>query len=433
MSAPSYSAQAAWPAPTARGPLAATVALPGSKSLTNRELVLSALADGGSVLRRPLLARDTVLMVDALRALGAGITIDRDTIEVLPGPVRGGTTIDCGLAGTVMRFVPPVAALADRPVTFDGDARARARPMAATIGSLRALGVGVDDDDRGTLPFTTAGNGSVGGGSLVLDASQSSQFVSGLLLSAPKFDDGLDLAHRGDRLPSLPHIDMTVAALRARGVDVETDGARWRVAPGPIAGRDVVIEPDLSNAAPFLAAALVAGGSVTVLDWPARTTQIGDSLPGWLEAFGASVDRGAGLTVHGAGVAAGPLAAVDLDLHAGGELAPTLVGLAAFAAGTSRFTGIGHLRGHETNRLAALATELTAIGCSVVEDADGLTVTPGPLAATGRAWQVYGDHRMVTTGALIALAVEGLGIDDLDAATKTLPDFAGLWTAMMRR
>jgi 3-phosphoshikimate 1-carboxyvinyltransferase len=437
MRAPTYS-DSPWRAPVASSPLSATVTLPGSKSLTNRELVLSALAVGPSTLERPLAARDTDLMVQALVSLGTGIerTATGD-LRITPGPLHGDVAVDCGLAGTLMRFLPPVAALADGPVRFDGDERARARPMATTITALRDLGVEVEDEDRGTLPFTVFGAAGVDGGPLLLDASQSSQFVSGLLLAGPRFGRGLDLQHRGARLPSLPHIEMTVDVLDRRGVGVHAEvrppDARWTVQPQPIAGRRVAIEPDLSNAAPFLAAALVAGGTVTVTGWPQRTTQVGDRLRQWLPAFGASVRReGDALVVDGGGgVREAPLSAVELDLAEGGELAPTLVGLAAFADGPSTFTGIGHLRGHETDRLAALATELTAVGATTEETEDGVVVRPGRLAASGRPWRVYGDHRMATTGALLGLAIGGLTVDDVAATAKTLPEFAGLWTRML--
>ncbi|GAA4737225.1 3-phosphoshikimate 1-carboxyvinyltransferase [Amnibacterium soli] len=428
--------EAVWPAPVAPGPLAATVRLPGSKSLTNRELVLSALADGPSVLRAALIARDTELMLAALGALGVGVERDGEAVRVSPAPLRGGVAIDVGLAGTLMRFLPPVAALADGDVRFDGDERARQRPMATTVGSLRALGVDVDDEGRGTMPFTVRGTGRVGGGPVAIDASGSSQFVSGLLLSGARFEHGIEVEHRGARLPSLPHIDMTVDALARRGVPVDAavgDGAaRWTVPPHAIAGRDLVIEPDLSNAAPFLAAALVAGGAVHVPDWPESTTQVGDRLREWLAAFGGRVERrDGGLTVSGDGVAAASLRPVDLDLGEGGELAPTLVGLAALADGTSTFTGIGHLRGHETDRLAALVAELGAVGITASETEDGLVVEGGRPVAGDRPWRSYADHRIATTGALLGLATPGLAVEDVATTAKTLPGFVDLWQRML--
>jgi len=430
-----------WRAPLAVSRLSAVLSLPGSKSLTNRELVLSALADSPSTLHAPLWSRDSELMIEGLRALGTGF--ERvpgsggfgDDLRVTPAAeLLGSTTIDCGLAGTVMRFLPPVAALALGPTTFDGDEYARRRPMAGVIHGLQALGVDLDDDRRGTLPFTVHGTGSVGGGELEIDASASSQFVSALLLSAPRFDRGLDLRHSGERLPSLPHIEMTIATLAARGVEVDTpETGRWTVAPTPIKGIHVDIEPDLSNAAPFLVAALVAGGSVTISGWPAATTQVGAQLIDLLPRFGARVERdGDRLTVH---APPSPTAdsrgirGVDLDLSEAGELVPNLVALAAFADSPSTLTGIGHIRHHETDRLAALATELNALGGRVTELDDGLRIEPAPLH--GGPWRAYADHRMATTGAIVGLAVPGVIVDDIASTGKTLPQFTALWEQLL--
>lgn len=419
-----------WTAPAASAPLDARLVIPGSKSLTNRELVLSALADGPSRLTAPLRARDTELMADALRALGT--TVSADLGEIVPGALRGGAHLDAGLAGTVMRFIPPVAALAEGAVTIDGDEHARKRPMATTIDALRALGVRVDDEGRGALPFTIHGDGGVEGGELTIDASASSQFVSGLLLAAPRFRDGLVLRHAGERLPSMPHIEMTIAALAARGVEVSSpEPATWVVAPGPIAARDLVIEPDLSNAGPFLAAALLAGGRVTIAHWPAETTQVGRLFAELLPRFGATVTLGAdGLTVDGGpGILGGrTFPGVDLDLSEGGELAPTFAALAALATTPSRITGIAHLRGHETDRLAALAADLNGLGADVTEQPDGLAFSPAPLH--GGPWRAYADHRMATTGALVGLVVPGVVVDDIATTSKTLPEFPELWAEL---
>jgi 3-phosphoshikimate 1-carboxyvinyltransferase len=343
--------------------------------------------------------------------------------------LEGGTFIDCGLAGTVMRFVPPIAALALGPVAFDGDESARRRPMRTTIDSLRALGVEVNDDGRGRLPFSLYGTGTVAGGAIEVDASQSSQFVSGLLLAGARFENGLQLTHTGDTLPSMPHIEMTIATLAGRGVTVESPTpGQWNIAPGTIAGGSVDIEPDLSNAAPFLVAALIAGGTVTITGWPDETTQVGAHLEQLLPLFGATVSRRDGnLTVDGgAGLIGGAtISGVDLDLSLGGELAPALVALAALADGPSRITGIGHLRGHETDRLAALAAEINALGGSVTELDDGLAIDPRPLH--GGLWHSYEDHRMATAGAIIGLAISGVLIDDIATTAKTLPQFPELW------
>lgn len=438
-----------WAAPTATGPLAASLRLPGSKSLTNRELVLSALAVAPTLLRAPLASRDSSLMIDALRALGVRIEQVDGPIEsghgesgrqsghgefgpdllVTPGELLGGGSISCGLAGTVMRFLPPVAALALGPVAFDGDASARRRPMRTMIDALRALGVEVNDDGLRSLPFSLYGTGEVLGGDLQIDASASSQFVSGLLLSAPRFTTGLRLRHAGASLPSLPHIDMTIQCLAARGVAVENpEPGYWIVPPGEIAGGEIVIEPDLSNAAPFLVAAIVAGGTVTVQGWPERTTQVGADLARLLPLFGATTSRGGGtLTVDGGrGIRGGNrVPGVDLDLSTAGELAPAIVALAALASTPSRITGIAHLRGHETDRLAALAAEVNGLGGRVSELADGLVIEPAPLH--GGLWHTWEDHRMATAGAIIGLAVEGVEIEDIGTTAKTLPQFPELW------
>ncbi|MER3389492.1 MAG: 3-phosphoshikimate 1-carboxyvinyltransferase [Microcella sp.] len=430
----------AWRAPRASRPLRARLSLPGSKSLTNRELVLAALADGTSVLKRPLISRDTELMIEALRSLG--VTIERVEGEGAFGPdlritppdeLSGSTTIDCGLAGTVMRFLPPVAALSLGPVAFDGDDAARRRPMRTTIESLRALGVDVNDDGRGSLPFSLWGSGAVQGGELSIDASSSSQFISGLLLAAPRFERGLVLRHTGERLPSLPHIAMTIETLRRRGVQVDNpEPGLWAVLPGPIAATETVIEPDLSNAAPFLVAALVAGGTIAIEGWPRSTTQVGADLEHLLPLFGARVHRdGSALVVDGgAGVCGGAsVPGVDIDLSTGGELAPALVALATLASGPSTFRGIEHLRGHETDRLSALVAEITAIGGSARELEDGVSVTPSPLH--GGPWRAYEDHRMATAGAIVGLAVDDVTIDDIGTTAKTLPQFPELWQRML--
>jgi 3-phosphoshikimate 1-carboxyvinyltransferase len=419
-----------WAAPTPAGPVEAVVSVPGSKSLTNRLLVLAALASGPSTIRQPVRARDTGLMADALRALGTGIVpagVDGQDWLVTPAPLRGPATVDCGLAGTVMRFVPPVAALADGPVGFDGDPRARQRPMAQSVASLRALGVSIDDGGRGALPFTVHGQGSVTGGPVQIDASSSSQFVSALLLAGARYETGVDVRHRGARVPSMPHIAMTVSQLRARGVAVDDAGPdRWAVAPGPVAALDCVVEPDLSNAAPFVAAALVTRGRVRVRDWPLQTDQAGDRLRHVLAAFGARVTRdGDDLVVEGER----PLEGVSLDLHDVGELTPVVAALCALAASPSELSGIAHLRGHETDRLAAIATEISRLGGRVDEEPDGLRIEPRRLHE-GR-WRTYADHRMAHAGAVIGLVVPGVEVENVATTAKTFPGFAQAWERLV--
>jgi 3-phosphoshikimate 1-carboxyvinyltransferase len=416
---------AVWKTSHRRAPVDAVVSLPGSKSITARALILAALADGPSRLVRPLRARDTDLMAAALRALGTGIADDGLDWLVTPQPLRGPAEIDAGLAGTVLRFLPPVAALASGPVRLDGDPRLRERPNAGLIDGLRKLGVDVHDGGRGRAPFTVHGTGQVRGGAVTVDASESSQVVSGLLLAAARFDDGLDLAVTGD-VPSMPHVEMTVTTLREHRVEVIATDRGWRVSPGPIAARDAVVEPDLSNAAPFLAAALVTGGQVTVRDWPEATTQPGAQLDRLLASMGAQVTRTPdGLQVTGGGTIA-PLVA---DLGEVGELTPVLAALCALAAGPSRLTGIGHLRGHETDRLQALDEVLTAVGARVEQLPDGLVIEPGRRRPA--RLDSYADHRMVHAAAVLGLAIDGVEVTDPGAVAKTLPDFVDRWAGLL--
>jgi 3-phosphoshikimate 1-carboxyvinyltransferase len=426
-----------WSAPLAQGPVHGVVAAPGSKSVTNRALLLAALSGGPASVSGAPASRDTALMVGALRALGVPIEVDGEqvTIGAYDG-LRGGGTVDCGLAGTVMRFVPPAAALANGPVAFDGDERARERPLATVLDALRALGARVDGDG---LPFTLHGTGGLPGGDVVIDASASSQFVSGLLLSGARYDKGVTVHHDGKPVPSLPHIAMSVAMLREAGVDVDdwTDarsaGATrgepntWRVAPGAIRPRAWAVEPDLSNAAVFLAAAAVTGGRVTVAGWPEGSTQPGAEILSVLAKAGCAVEPGPeGMTVTGPATLDG----VDVDLHDASELTPTVAAVAALAAGPSRIRGVAHIRGHETDRIAALAAEIGALGGDVTETPDGLAIRPAALH--GGPWRAYADHRMATAGALVGLAVPGVEVDDIGCTAKTIPDFPARWADLVR-
>ena len=419
-----------WGAPTPRTAVTARVSLPGSKSLTNRALVLAALSDAPSVVRGALRSRDTLLMAKALTSLGATVDPAGEDWPVSPGPMQGPAIVDCGLAGTVMRFVPPVAALATGPVAFDGDEQARTRPMGEILRALAAVGVDLDDDGSAALPFTVRGTGAVRGGSVTIDASASSQFVSALLLAGACYDRGVDVRHAGGpagSVPSLPHVEMTVAALRAHGVEVDdAEPDRWVVHPGPVHAVDVTIEPDLSNAAPFLAAGAVTGGTVTVADWPESTTQAGDALRDVLEQMGARVTRGPdGLSVSGQG----PLSGVDLDLHDVGELTPAVTALCALAESPSVLRGVAHVRGHETDRLSALATELGRLGGDVQEREDGLVIRPAPLH--GGVFHTYADHRMAHAAVILGLAVPGILVEDVATTGKTFPGFAEAWSRLV--
>jgi 3-phosphoshikimate 1-carboxyvinyltransferase len=417
-----------WSAPAATGPIDAVVALPGSKSMTNRALILAALAGEPTLVRRPLRSRDTLLMAGALRALG--VSVDETPAatggdwRITPGELRGPATLDVGLAGTVMRFVPPIAALATGEVFFDGDPYARTRPMGPILAAMRALGADVDGD---ALPFTVRGAGAVSGGSVTIDASGSSQLVSGLLLAAPRYTKGVEVRHEGPPVPSGAHLAMTVRMLRDAGASAEAGDDVWRVLPGGLRGGEIDIEPDLSNAAPFLAAALVAGGQVTVRDWPAETTQPGDALRQLLGEMGGTVAYEAGdLTVRGTGTITG----IDVNLGDVSELSCVIAALAALADGPSRLRGIGHMRGHETDRLAALTAEINGLGGDVRELPDGLQIRPRPLR--GGVFHTYDDHRMVMAGAVLGLAVPGIEVENLATVGKTLPEFGDLWAEMLR-
>ncbi|HEY5843394.1 MAG TPA: 3-phosphoshikimate 1-carboxyvinyltransferase [Mycobacterium sp.] len=424
--------QPMWTAPSVCAPVHACVTVPGSKSLTNRTLILAALAaaqgQGTSTISGALRSRDTDLMIGAVRTLGLTVDGDADDLTVSGAlSPAAGARVDCGLAGTVLRFVPPVAALSRSVVEFDGDEQARARPIAPLLDALRTLGVGVDGD---AMPFSVTGTGSVRGGRVEIDASSSSQFVSGLMLSGPAFTDGLTIVHTGTSVPSAPHIAMTVAMLRQAGVEVD-DGTpnRWQVCPGTVAARHWEVEPDLSNAVPFLAAAVVSGGTVRIAGWPTPSLQPAGTILDILTLANATAAQtDSYLEVKGA---VGGYSGFDVDLHDVGELAPAVAVLAALAVpgAVSRLRGIAHLRGHETDRLAALSAEINGLGGDCRETDDGLLITARPLHAG--TWHAYADHRMATAGAIAGLQVPGVEVDDIASTSKTLPDFPGLWSDML--
>lgn len=441
-----------WNAPVARNSLAATVEIPGSKSLSNRYLILAALSSTPTVLKGLLISRDTELMMKALEALGVGIEPDTEiatTVRVVPptsGRFNGNTSVFCGLAGTVMRFVPGLALFADGPVHFAGDEQASGRPMKPVLDGLEQLGASVEyQGEIGRLPFTVtppveggpSSGDNAGPAEVAIDSSGSSQFVSGLLLIASRLPHGLHLKHTGEKLPSMPHINMTVADVTAAGGRIRSASVgEWEVEPASLdLPENVVVEPDLSNAAPFLGAALIAGGSVSVPNWPENTTQPGALLPGILEKFGATVSYSfdsAGrrvLTVTSDGHILG---LGDLDLSAAGEIAPSIAALTVFADAPTALTGIAHLRGHETNRLLALVTEINRIGGHAVETDDGIEVTPIAADQMHRSnMETYADHRMATFAAMIGLRVDGTGVINVETTRKTLPNFVGMWTALL--
>lgn len=433
-----------WIAPIASKEISATITIPGSKSVMNRALILAALAESPSRLIRPLRSRDTELMSKALRALGVGITESKNSSgeevwEVRPAPLFGPASIDVGNAGTVMRFMLPVAALAKGLINFDGDPRSHERPLGPLIKALEDLGVLIDHKNRYALPLLINGSGVVHGGEISVDASKSSQFLSALLLAGPGMRDGITLKNSGDSLPSQPHIDMTIAMLRDFGgaVEVTEDVGRevWRVRPGRLVGRELVIEPDLSNAAPFMAAPMICGGSVTIRDWPKATTQPGDRLREIFSRMGAKIEFVDSSDVRGLKVSGtGEIRGIEIDLHDEGELTPSIAALAALANSPSYLKGIGHLRLHETDRLAALAREINALGGRVSEEEDALRIEPAKLKLnpSENLFHTYEDHRMATAGAIIGLALPGLVVENIETTRKTLPDFPGLWSSILK-
>ena len=412
-------------------PINAKVSVPGSKSATNRALILAAISKTPSVLRKPLFSRDTDLMVKGLKSLGCKIveikTSEGFDYHVTPRQLTGPIQIDVGNAGTVMRFLPPIAAMATGLIYFDGDARSHERPLEPVIKALEQLGVSIEHGNKYRLPLTLNGSGHVKGGEVEIDASASSQFVSALLLLGPATDNGITVKHIGKSLPSLPHIEMTIQMLKQFGAVVEVDKNIWSVKSGSLTGQDLTIEPDLSNAAPFMAAAMICGGSVEILDWPKSTTQPGDQLRNIFASMGARIEQtGEGLKIS----AGSAINGIDIDLHDVGELTPSIAAVAALASSQSTLRGIAHLRLHETDRLAALANEINNLGGDVTEGPGELLIKPAKLVAS-QIFKSYEDHRMATAGAIIGLAVKDLSVENIETTKKTLPDFPGMWQEML--
>lgn len=426
-----------WSAPFRGGltsvgePVNAKITIPGSKSATNRALILAAIAKTPSRLRKPLSSRDADLMVKGLQSLGCKIneikTEQGFDYQITPHKLSGPTQIDVGNAGTVMRFLPPIASLATGLVHFDGDARSHERPLEPVIKALEQLGASIEHGNKYRLPLTINGSGEIKGGEVEVDASASSQFISALMLLGPATKNGLTIKNIGKTLPSMPHIEMTIQMLRQFGATVEVNENSWKVISGDLLGQDLTIEPDLSNAAPFMAAAMICGGSVEILDWPKSTSQPGDQLRDIYAKMGARIERSnEGLKISGSGTISG----IDIDLHDVGELTPSIAAVAALASSPSTLRGIAHLRLHETDRLAALASEINNLGGDVTEGPGELLIKPSKLVAS-QIFKSYEDHRMATAGAIMGLAVKDLIVENIETTKKTLPDFPGMWQEML--
>ncbi len=426
-----------WSAPYRGGltsvgePVNAKITIPGSKSATNRALILAAIAKTPSRLRKPLSSRDADLMVKGLQSLGCKIeeikTEHGFDYQITPQKLSGPTQIDVGNAGTVMRFLPPIASLATGLVHFDGDARSHERPLEPVIKALEQLGASIEHGNKYRLPLTINGSGEIKGGEVEVDASASSQFISALMLLGPATKNGLTIKNIGKTLPSMPHIEMTIQMLRQFGATVEVNENSWIVKSGDLSGQDLTIEPDLSNAAPFMAAAMICGGSVEIIDWPKSTSQPGDQLRDIFAKMGAKVEQSRdGLKISGSGNING----IDIDLHDVGELTPSIAAVAALASSPSTLRGIAHLRLHETDRLAALASEINNLGGDVTEGPGELLIKPAKLVAS-QIFKSYEDHRMATAGAIMGLAVKDLIVENIETTKKTLPDFPGMWQEML--
>ncbi|MFI7546257.1 3-phosphoshikimate 1-carboxyvinyltransferase [Actinoplanes sp. NPDC049599] len=395
-------------------PLDATVRPPGSKSITNRALMCAALAPGTSTLTGALFADDTRAMLGAVAALGATINADPATATVTVtgvDPRRGAAaaTVDARQSGTTSRFILPAAALRPGATVVDGSAQLRARPFGPVLEALRDLGATVST--TGFLPATV--RGPLRGGAVRVSGHISSQFLSGLLMAGPLMTEGLAV-ELTSALVSVPYVEMTRAVMAAFGVSVEG----LSVAPGTYRATEYAIEPDASAASYFLGAAAVTGGRVTVSGLGAGSLQGDVAFAEVLGRMGATVTRTAeSVTVSAGGVLHG----IDVDMADISDTAQTLAAVAVYADSPTRVRGIGFIRGKETDRVAAVVTELRRAGIEAVEDEDGFTVHPGVPRPTRFA--TYEDHRMAMSLSLLGLRSPGMEIADPGCVAKTYPDF----------
>lgn len=396
--------------------------VPASKSVANRELVLSALAAGTSRLELGLLdpGDDVRAMREAVVRLGFSVEQDeRGTLTVKGGAGKvpaPSASVDARDAGTVARFVTALAALAGGPVTIDGSARLRERPIAPLIAALRELGGAVDGD---RLPITISA--PIQGGDVTIAGNESSQFASALLLVAPALPRGLRLRITG-ALVSAPFVELTIAALAARGVTVERTGPHaYAVTPQRVKARSLRIPADVTAATYPAAAAAILGGAVTIdhVDARERTGTQGDvRFFAILERMGCTVARrDSSVTVKRSGSLFGVIA----DLRDCSDVFPTIAVVAACAPTPSELLGVGHTRLQESDRIAAVAAGLRALGGEVIESSDGLRILPRPLS--GGVVDATGDHRIAMAFSILGLEVPGVGIEGSDAVTKTFPDF----------
>lgn len=406
----------------ARGPVSGTVRLPGSKSLTNRALVLGGLAEGRTLIEGALFSDDTLLMAEGLRALGLSVEADAAAVRFtvwgqggrLPAPEA---TIDAGGAGTVARFLTAVAALGFGRYVIDGSPRMRERPIGDLVSALRALGSDLEAPS-GCPPVLVRARG-LAGGSAAVAGEVSSQFLSALLLVAPLAESRVALAVEG-ALVAAPYVDMTLKMMEAFGVHVERGGGAFRIAPQRYRPQNYPVEPDASSASYFFAAAAITGGRVAVPGLRRDSLQGDLGFLGVLERMGCDVEwTETGVEVRGPE----RLRGVDVDLNNMSDMTMTLAALAPFADGLVRIRNVAHIRRQESDRLGALATELRRLGQEVLEHSDGLEIHPRPLRPA--VVQTYGDHRIAMAFAILALRTDGVAIAGPECVTKTFPAFFG--------
>ncbi len=401
----------------------ATIRVPGSKSVTNRALIIAALADGHSRILNPLFSDDSYWLMDALVRLGIDVRADGERGEVYvsgqSGVIRtSGTDLFVGNAGTVARFLPPVLALGRGPYSVDGVPRMRERPVADLVDAMRQLGAAVDYAGKhGRFPLTIRGGG-IPGGEARVSASKSSQFISGLLMAAPYAEAPVTLLAEGRK--EWPYVGITVALMRAFGVEVDEAHGRFAVDPAFYTARDYEVEPDASGASYFMAAAAVTGGRVRILG-------LGSSSPqGDLRFAEVLRDMGCRVEIAPDSVEVlGPdrLQGVEVDMNAFSDTMITLAAISPFATGPTTIENVGHTRLQETDRLSAVATELNRLGMKTQTTSSSIRIIPNTIKPG--VVRTYGDHRMAMAFAITGLVASGIRIGDPGCVTKTFPGYFG--------
>ena len=406
----------------------ATVHVPGSKSVTNRALLISALADGSSTIKNPLFSDDSYWLMHALVRLGFHLRVDARAAEIRITGHRGiiprhDVEVFVGNAGTVGRFLPPALALGEGPYVVDGTARMRERPVEDLVDAMRLLGAAVGyTEEEGRFPLVVEGGG-IGGGNARVRGKSSSQFVSGLLMAAPYAREPVTLEVEGRE--EWPYVAITTEIMRAFGVEVEVGEACYEVEPAVYRARDYEVEPDASAASYFMAAAALTGGRIRIEGIGARSAQGDLRFAEVLDQMGCEVEVGEGFVE-----VRGPerLRGVEVDMNAFSDTMMTLAAIAPFASTPTFIKNIEHTRYQETDRISAVATELRRLGVSVEEGRDGLRIKPGAIRPA--VVETYGDHRMAMAFAVTGLVAPGIWIRDPGVVTKTFPGYFELLDAL---